>query len=342
MLRSVALVVVLALAATVSARVATVDGLVIAEDQSALEGVPGTTVRAVFHVTNVGSESVVLQFLPGEIRDLEMGEDPPRPPPLGEVPYAATASPSIAEVPPGGTVTVRLDVEVPEDAEVGDRRHIVLFVGAPPSPPTAIAEAQLTVVAPDLAVLGWVKENAAALAAGAAVVAGAALLREAARRDPYRFAPLAALFTRFSRAKVLDHATRERIHAAIQGSPGVNYATLKRDLGLNAGALVHHLRMLEQHGLVISRREGHRRRFYPVDVRLPPVEEDPLTPTQARIVAMLDADGLTRRVIADRLGTTQQGANWHLKTLERRGAIEVRYVDGEWRCYRSAPSEGAV
>lgn len=185
----------------------------------------------------------------------------------------------------------------------------------------------------------WAAEPRPLLAV-AAVAAATAALAMRLRRESARYlalAPLAGLYTRLARSKVLDHETRDRIHELVLATPGIRYGELKRVTGLNAGALVHHLRTLERHQLVTSRREGTNRHFYPVGRRVPEPAPAPVTPMQARILDLLPEGGLTQREIAERVGLTQQGANYHVKTLERAGRVTLRMHEGQWRCYRAAP-----
>ncbi|HVL47749.1 MAG TPA: MarR family transcriptional regulator [Candidatus Thermoplasmatota archaeon] len=180
-------------------------------------------------------------------------------------------------------------------------------------------------------------ETAGAAGGASLAAVGLALL---ARRESLRFAllaPAVGLFTRLSRPKVLDHALRDTLLGAIRAKPGVTYGELKRAFDLNTGTLIHHLQMLEQHRFVASRREGRARRFYPVGERLPEARADEVTPMQTRILALLDAGPLTQKQLAERLGLTKQGANHHIKTLERKGRIAFELRNGVWVCVRAAP-----
>ncbi|HEX2021819.1 MAG TPA: helix-turn-helix domain-containing protein, partial [Candidatus Thermoplasmatota archaeon] len=71
-----------------------------------------------------------------------------------------------------------------------------------------------------------------------------------------------------------------------------------------------------------------------VGQRLPEVPTQALTPMQARILAILDERPLTQKDLAARLGLTQQGVNYHVKTLERKGHLVVEREGAEWLCHR--------
>lgn len=158
-----------------------------------------------------------------------------------------------------------------------------------------------------------------------------------ARRDWLRYLlalPFVGLYTRLAKTEVLDHKTRERIHQLIVEEPGIHYSAIKDAMKLNAGALVHHLRTLERHQLVASRREGVLRRYYPTGARLPAAPAVPLTPMQQRILDMLDREPRSQKALAAELGLSQQGISYHVKTLERKGVLVVDREGGEWKCFR--------
>ncbi len=164
--------------------------------------------------------------------------------------------------------------------------------------------------------------GAGVAAAGLAVGSGALLLR----RERWRWAllaPFAALYTRLAAPDLLDHEVRREIHALVAAEPGIHLGELQRRAALPTGALLHHLRMLERAQLVASRREGAWRRFYPAGGAPRGEPASGASPAQAQVLALLREGPLAQPEIARRLGISQQGANHHVKALERRGAVVV-------------------
>lgn len=213
-------------------------------------------------------------------------------------------------------------------------------VAAQPPAQEETADAQ-PAVAPEPDALGKMGDAVKAYPlafGGIGVGLGALGLAQLLRKESWRYGFLAGLlplYTRLSKPKLLDHAARDLLHRLICAEPGIHYSALQERTGLNTGALVHHLRTLERHRLVVSRREGALRRFYPVGAGpLPPVKVETTTPMQARVLALLDEGPLTQREIAERLGLTQQGANHHVKTLERKGLLAMEHEGGVTRCHR--------
>lgn len=80
---------------------------------------------------------------------------------------------------------------------------------------------------------------------------------------------LAFIYSRTSRGEVQDNSTRQRIYSHIVDNPGDGYRVIKDALGLGHCALAHHLKILEGAGMVRSRTDGLRIRFYPSEMRVP-------------------------------------------------------------------------
>ena len=158
-------------------------------------------------------------------------------------------------------------------------------------------------------------------------------------RVRYRFwsALAAAGFTRIRRDRVLEHERRELILGAITAEPGVHLGALARDLDLATGTLVHHLRILQQAGLVQVRRQGNRVHFVPAGHRgpLPAVRSD----LQKRILAMLGANpGLSQSDLALKLEEPRNTVAYHVRRLAEDGQVHVRRDGRTARHYLAEPS----
>lgn len=133
----------------------------------------------------------------------------------------------------------------------------------------------------------------------------------------------ALLFTRLAKPKLLEHDTRDRIYTHLQQHPGVYFRSLRRDLALPNGVLVHHLYHLERARMVRRRRTGRRLTFYPADVA--PVNVDAL---HAIAYGLLDAahrqPGLSQSAVAAQMGLSRQALNYHVQKLQELGLVEVK------------------
>ncbi len=113
----------------------------------------------------------------------------------------------------------------------------------------------LTTGAAGLGALLWFLGQTATVGAGAAGTAAA--------NDGRRFLPYASpLFTRFEKDTVLGHPKREALYGSIVGKPGVTLQDLCEESGLSRTAVTHHLRLLEQQHLIVSKRVGRSRHFF--------------------------------------------------------------------------------
>lgn len=137
---------------------------------------------------------------------------------------------------------------------------------------------------------------------------------------PCLVAGAVALFSRFNQSDVLDHERRGRLFAAIQADPGASFGELCQRAGLAAGVAQHHLRLLEQHGLLRRVRDGRATRFYP---RGPRIGSAALrSATRARLVDVLrEEPQIDAKQLADRLGQRPQSTWHHLRILQDAGIL---------------------
>lgn len=261
--------------------------------------------------------------------DMQATEGPP-------IELSGTLDKTSATLAPGASVDVTIVVEASADALAGNttallriqdqgymtdaRIPIVVFVESTP----AALEASAT-------------QGSLAMAVAAALAGGALVAIAFWRRAEWlRYAALSALLPLYSRlapTRLLDQERREAIYRAIQEEPGIHFAALLQRTGLASGVATYHVRLLERYNLVKSHRDGPLRRFTPALVAMPPRPPAPITPMQQRVLDLLASGPLTQREIAERLGVSQQGANRHVKALERRGALAIRYDSGAWFCH---------
>jgi len=152
---------------------------------------------------------------------------------------------------------------------------------------------------------------------------------------------LAPLYTRLYRDALLDNANRDRIVRAVEKSPGVHYSQLLRITGLSPGVLLHHLRVLEQHKMVSSWRERSRRHYMMTGSLRQAGRPQVLSPQQERILKLIAEKAMTQTEIAAELGVTRQGANYHIKALEKQGKLVIAYDGQRWLC-RPAVAHGTA
>jgi DNA-binding transcriptional ArsR family regulator len=159
---------------------------------------------------------------------------------------------------------------------------------------------------------------------------------------------LAPLFSRVRRDAALEHPRRQRICDAVQGNPGLHLRELQVLTQLDAGSVAHHVRKLEQCGLVTTRRIGRFTCVFPGSSVQKAVLQDALglrSPGGHAVLSLLEgAPGLSNKELAARTGMSPSSIDFHLKRLRANGVVRsrrdgrfVRYVLTQPHVLASAP-----
>jgi len=153
-------------------------------------------------------------------------------------------------------------------------------------------------------------------------------MTESGRYSSFKFFSLfIPLYSRIAKDEVLDNLTREKIYRFIETNPGEHYSEIGKKMILKNGLLAHHLRTLEQNGYIISKADGHLRRFYPTTMNIPKKELEELSWFQIGIVDVVrNKPGLNQKDITKAMDESKQVINYHLKILVRSQIINrVQY-----------------
>jgi|GEM_PF-2530161 len=144
------------------------------------------------------------------------------------------------------------------------------------------------------------------------------------------FTLMIPLFTRLKKPKILDHFERGRIYEHIRKTPGDTYSSIRKALDIQNGALAHHLRVLEFHDYIVSRRDGMYKRFYPKGMKIPEGKHKSI---QEQMLEMIMANPkITQKQMAERLGIDRSTVNYHVKILLAMGVIRSE-KDGTIKYY---------
>lgn len=135
------------------------------------------------------------------------------------------------------------------------------------------------------------------------------------------------LFTRFERDTVLGHPKREALYAEIMSNPGVTLQDLCGETGLSRTAVSHHLRLLEQQHLIVSKRVGRSRHFFENGGRYGRDQKDAyavLHNDRSKDVHdfISDHPGAIQKDLCEALGIQASVAHWHVKRLQEASLIE--------------------
>ncbi|MEA3204241.1 MAG: hypothetical protein QOI63_1921, partial [Thermoplasmata archaeon] len=140
-----------------------------------------------------------------------------------------------------------------------------------------------------------------------------------------RLLPFVPLFSRIEGAKVLDNPVRARVHQAVVGDPGLSVEEVRARAGVAWGTAVHHLRRLEDTGLLVSVTQNARRRYFaantPASSRR--VQVAALSHPTARRVADLvrQRPGVDQTGLCEALGLRNPSASKHLQELAAQGLV---------------------
>lgn len=269
---------------------------------------------------------------------------------VGALPAALGRDPAVPAPEPG----VPGDLPVPDPALPGPLGGLVQAARERVAPAAQPAGAPSEEHGPHVATTDLGKHSLAPepppgqdLLAGAAGVAGVLALGAglAALFWPALKVALAPLYSRISKDAVLLHGSRENIYRLVKENPGIHAHEVAERLDLAWGTAIHHLKLLEQNGLLTSYRDGRYKRFFLVgDQRLAQKEAVALlrNDTARRIVeAVVGRPGLIQKDVCEALGVSSSLATWHLQRLAEAGLV-LAHRRGRVVHYEPGPAWGAL
>lgn len=189
------------------------------------------------------------------------------------------------------------------------------------------------------------RDTNALIAAGAAGAGGAGLLLALAYFWPrLKFAGtllLLPLYSRIERDSVLEHEKRDELYELIRATPGIHAHEIGEKANIGWGTTVYHLKLLENHGLVVSKKSGRYKRFF-VNTGEYTKKKDvygALRNDTAKAVAdfVVNHPGTTQKDMCAALGIQPSLASWHVEKLEGVGLVK-RVKDGRQVRYFAGPA----
>lgn len=135
----------------------------------------------------------------------------------------------------------------------------------------------------------------------------------------------------------LELEPRKKIYDAIEGSPGRHLREIDRNVDIPLGTIRYHIRVLEKRDLIISKKEGKYKRYYPKgkvdreDKEVLAVLRKELPRTI--ILYILESPGSTHGDILGSLDVAASTLSYHLKKLREEGIVKKQgseyYVKNE-------------
>jgi DNA-binding transcriptional ArsR family regulator len=188
---------------------------------------------------------------------------------------------------------------------------------------------------------------AALAAAGAAGAGGAGLLLALLYLWPrLKYALTLAflpMYTRIERDAVLEHEKRDELYELIRLAPGIHAHEIGEKARIGWGTTVYHLKLLENHGLIVSKRSGRYKRFF-VNTGEYTKKKDvygALRNETAKAIAehIVNHPGTTQKDMCAALGIQPSLASWHVEKLEGVELVK-RVKDGRMVRYFAGPAWG--
>lgn len=188
-------------------------------------------------------------------------------------------------------------------------------------------------------------DTTALVAAGAAGASAAGLLAAIAWFWPrLKFGAtllLLPLYSRIERTAVLEHEKRDEIYGLIRATPGIHAHEIGEKAQIGWGTTVYHLKLLEQHSLIVSQKSGRYKRFF-VNTGEYTKKKDvygALRNDTAKAVAqyVVEHPGITQKELCAALNIQPSLASWHVEKLEGVELIK-RVKDGRQVRYYAGPA----
>lgn len=149
------------------------------------------------------------------------------------------------------------------------------------------------------------------------------------------------LYTRIERTAVLEHEKRDEIYELIRASPGIHAHEIGEKAKIGWGTTVYHLKLLEQHALVVSKKSGRYKRFF-VNTGEYTKKKDvygALRNETAKAVAdfIVNHPGCNQKELCAALNIQPSLASWHVEKLEGVELVK-RVKDGRMVRYFAGPA----
>lgn len=154
---------------------------------------------------------------------------------------------------------------------------------------------------------------------------------------PFVLRFLVALWARHNGDRVLEHPRRASIYQIIERSPGIEVATVGRQLGIRPAKMHYHVRVLQDAGRVSLHRVAGRTSLFPTGMgfrgRELPIALSQRQP-MARILDVLRSEpGLDQESLARRVELGQPQVSRHLSRLEEAQIVESRVASRRRRYF---------
>jgi DNA-binding MarR family transcriptional regulator len=139
---------------------------------------------------------------------------------------------------------------------------------------------------------------------------------------------MAGLYSKYDDSDPLDHESRERLYETVDDAPGVHLSELCDRAGVTLSTARHHLRVLEDEGLIATAKHRGKRRYFLADDDGRELAAAMADDAAATVLETLAYTGpATVSTLAGELGRDPSTVTHHLKRLDEDGLV-ARERDG--------------
>lgn len=126
---------------------------------------------------------------------------------------------------------------------------------------------------------------------------------------------------------LLDLEVRKKIFEHISLNPGVHFRELQRALNLAIGALDYHLKFMEKNEIIVSKEEGHYKRYYPRN-RFDPSSKSILSFLRQEIprgiiLFLIENKRCSHSKILSNFDISGATLSYHLKRMQAEGLVKA-------------------
>ncbi|WP_049924586.1 helix-turn-helix domain-containing protein [Halopiger djelfimassiliensis] len=152
-------------------------------------------------------------------------------------------------------------------------------------------------------------------------------LRRLGSAIPWKLGPVFG-YSRYDDSDPLENDRRRAVYETIRADPGCYLSQVRDRTDVSLSTVRHHVRVLEEEGLVTSVKVGGKRRYYLEDIEHAELEAALAEPAKRDVLeALADLGPARNGTLADALDRDPSTVSHHLSSLETDGLV-VRERDG--------------
>ena len=154
------------------------------------------------------------------------------------------------------------------------------------------------------------------------------------------------MYSKLSKKDITGNILREGIIKAVDINPGITFIEIMKQLNMKNGTLVYHLGILEREKIIVTKKDGRYRRFYPMKRKIPDGKNTPFSFQEIRILKIImEKPGINTKTICEILHMSRQVMEHHLNGLVDGGFVvtedsgKIQYLYSTEKASRATGTE---